>query len=74
MELDLTDDRKKFIAIAGGIALLAGMGGVLIGHLSTYGDEARDVFYVVDEAGGPLAPERAEALRAAVAATLDRAD
>ena len=32
MELDLTDDRKKFIAIAGGIALLAGIGGVLIGR------------------------------------------
>ena len=32
MELDLTDDRKKFIAIAGGIALLAGVGGLLIGR------------------------------------------
>lgn len=32
MELDLTDERKKFIAIAGGLALLAGVGGLLIGR------------------------------------------
>lgn len=32
MELDLTYERKKFIAIAGGLALLAGVGGLLIGR------------------------------------------
>lgn len=32
MELDLTDDRKKLVAIAGGIALLTGVGGILIGR------------------------------------------
>lgn len=39
-------------------------------HLSTYGDEARDVFYVVDADGGPLRPDAAEALRAGVDAAL----
>ena len=32
MELDLTDERKKLFAIAGGVALLAGVGGLLIGR------------------------------------------
>ena len=32
MDLNPTDDRKKLIAIAGGIALLAGVGGILIGR------------------------------------------
>ncbi len=32
MDLNPTDDRKKLIAIVGGIALLAGVGGVLIGR------------------------------------------
>lgn len=32
MDLNPTDDRKKLMAIAGGIALLAGVGGVLIGR------------------------------------------
>lgn len=35
-------------------------------HLSTYGDEVRDVFYVVDEAGDALDDEAAERVRAAV--------
>ena len=35
-------------------------------HLSTYGDEARDVFYVVDAAGDPLSGARAQELRATV--------
>ena len=39
-------------------------------HLSTYGPEARDVFYVVDAEGQPLAPEIAGQLRDAVAAAL----
>jgi [protein-PII] uridylyltransferase len=39
-------------------------------HLSTYGAEARDVFYVVDAHGKPLADPEAEEMRAAVAAAL----
>jgi [protein-PII] uridylyltransferase len=37
-------------------------------HLSTYGAEARDVFYVVDSDARPLGDEAAERLRVAVAA------
>ncbi|OYW46381.1 MAG: efflux transporter periplasmic adaptor subunit [Sphingomonadales bacterium 32-68-7] len=32
MDLDRTDDRRKLFAVAGGIALLAGVGGLLIGR------------------------------------------
>ncbi len=39
-------------------------------HLSTYGAEARDVFYVVDADGQPLAQADAEELRAAVTVAL----
>ncbi|TXL61151.1 [protein-PII] uridylyltransferase [Aeromicrobium terrae] len=39
-------------------------------HLSTYGAEARDVFYVVDADARPLDETAAEQLRAAVAAAL----
>lgn len=39
-------------------------------HLSTYGDQARDVFYVVGARGAPLEPAAAERLRAAVEAAL----
>ncbi|MGZ8690250.1 MAG: [protein-PII] uridylyltransferase [Aeromicrobium sp.] len=39
-------------------------------HLSTYGPEARDVFYVVDAKGHPLDPDSAAHLRDAVAAAL----
>ena len=39
-------------------------------HLSTYGAEARDVFYVVDADGQPLADDPAEQLRAAVTTAL----
>lgn len=39
-------------------------------HMSTYGDEVRDVFYVVDDAGERLDRPAAEALRAALAAAL----
>jgi [protein-PII] uridylyltransferase len=39
-------------------------------HLSTYGAEARDVFYVVDAEGRPLETEAAERLRAAVESAL----
>jgi [protein-PII] uridylyltransferase len=39
-------------------------------HLSTYGAEARDVFYVVDADGQPLADDAADRLRDAVAAAL----
>ncbi|MEO6472392.1 MAG: ACT domain-containing protein, partial [Aeromicrobium sp.] len=39
-------------------------------HLSTYGPEARDVFYVVDAKGQPLAPSEAEGLAERVAAAL----
>jgi [protein-PII] uridylyltransferase len=39
-------------------------------HLSTYGAEARDVFYVVDTDGQPLSEDAAETLRAAVSAAL----
>lgn len=39
-------------------------------HLSTYGDEARDVFYVVDAEGEPLDAEHAASLREAVDAAL----
>lgn len=39
-------------------------------HMSTYGDEVRDVFYVVDRAGLPLGGDTAERLRAALAAAL----
>lgn len=39
-------------------------------HLSTYGAEARDVFYVVDAGGSPLASPAAATLRDAVAASL----
>lgn len=35
-------------------------------HLSTYGDEARDVFYVVDATGDPLSGPAAQELRATV--------
>lgn len=41
MDLNPTDDRKKFIALVGGIALLAGVGGVLIGR-STDGPAATE--------------------------------
>jgi len=39
-------------------------------HLSTYGPEARDVFYVVDGEGQPLTPAHAQRLRDAVATAL----
>lgn len=39
-------------------------------HLSTYGPEARDVFYVVDADGNALDDEAAESLRQAVQAVL----
>jgi [protein-PII] uridylyltransferase len=39
-------------------------------HLSTYGAEARDVFYVVDTEGRPLENEAAERLRVAVTGVL----
>jgi [protein-PII] uridylyltransferase len=39
-------------------------------HMSTYGDEVRDVFYVVDGDGNRLDDSTAESLRAAVAAAL----
>lgn len=39
-------------------------------HNTTYGDEARDVFYVVDGAGLPLAMDLAEQLRDAVYSAL----
>lgn len=39
-------------------------------HLSTYGPEARDVFYVVDQNGNPLRREEAEKLTDAVASAL----
>ncbi len=39
-------------------------------HLSTYGAEARDVFYVVDAEGVPLADDLADQLRDAVADAL----
>jgi [protein-PII] uridylyltransferase len=39
-------------------------------HMSTYGDEVRDVFYVVDADGRRLDDVTAEALRAAVATAL----
>ncbi|MGI9084283.1 MAG: [protein-PII] uridylyltransferase [Aeromicrobium sp.] len=39
-------------------------------HLSTYGAEARDVFYVVDLDGHPLADDAAEQLRALVTVAL----
>lgn len=39
-------------------------------HLSTYGDEARDVFYVVDDQGHPLADEVTRRLHEAVDAAL----
>ena len=39
-------------------------------HLSTYGGEARDVFYVVDADGQPLSDDVAERLRDAVTAAL----
>jgi [protein-PII] uridylyltransferase len=41
-------------------------------HLSTYGAEARDVFYVVDAAGSPLTGEDADRMRAAVESALTR--
>ena len=36
--------------------------GIRSAHLSTFGPQARDVFYVVDGAGGPLSAERTDAL------------
>ncbi|MCL3818807.1 [protein-PII] uridylyltransferase [Aeromicrobium wangtongii] len=39
-------------------------------HMSTYGDEVRDVFYVVDAAGGRLSDATAESLCSAVASDL----
>ena len=39
-------------------------------HTDTYGDEARDVFYIVDRSGEPLTAADAESLRARVAAAL----
>lgn len=39
-------------------------------HMSTYGDEVRDVFYVVDSHGHRLDEATAESLRAAVATSL----
>lgn len=39
-------------------------------HMSTYGGEARDVFYVVDSAGGPLDDAAAAGLRASLVAVL----
>ena len=39
-------------------------------HLSTYGPEARDVFYVVGPDGGPVAPELLESLKQDVARVL----
>jgi [protein-PII] uridylyltransferase len=39
-------------------------------HLSTYGAEARDVFYVVDAEGQPLVDDVAEQLREAVTTAL----
>ena len=39
-------------------------------HLSTYGAEARDVFYVVDASGEPLDDGDAERMRTAVESSL----
>ncbi len=39
-------------------------------HLSTYGPEARDVFYVVDGGGNPLDSETAENVRLALKTAL----
>ncbi|HZK37144.1 MAG TPA: [protein-PII] uridylyltransferase [Aeromicrobium sp.] len=39
-------------------------------HLSTYGPEARDVFYVVGPGGGPVAPDILEGLKDSVAGVL----
>jgi len=44
--------------------------GIRSAHLSTYGNEARDTFYVVDAAGGPLPAQAAQTLAGSVAAAL----
>jgi [protein-PII] uridylyltransferase len=51
-------------------AIAAAGGSIRSAHLSTYGDEARDVFYVVDEDGAPLDDAAARRLREAVDAAL----
>ncbi|EFQ83138.1 putative protein-P-II uridylyltransferase [Aeromicrobium marinum DSM 15272] len=50
---------------------IAGLGhSIRSAHISTYGSEARDVFYVVDETGHELGPGPAEDLRAAIEVAL----
>lgn len=53
-------------------AIASGGHSIRSAHLSTYGAEARDVFYVVDAAGGPLERDEAERMRAAVEDALTR--
>ena len=52
-------------------AMIAGLGhSIRSAHLSTYGAEARDVFYVVDASGEPLNDGDAEQMRTAVESAL----
>lgn len=51
-------------------ALAAEGASIRSAHLSTYGPEARDVFYVVDSAGQPLDAAAAQGVTAKVAAAL----
>ncbi|MEH3034669.1 MAG: [protein-PII] uridylyltransferase [Aeromicrobium erythreum] len=68
LEVRARDRRGLVWTVASAIADLGHS--IRSAHLSTYGDEARDVFYVVDDDGHPLDDAAAEQVRAAVAAAL----
>lgn len=64
LEVRARDRRGLVWTVANAIAELGHS--IRSAHLSTYGDEARDVFYVVDDEGHPLADDAAERVRGAV--------
>lgn len=62
-------DRRGLIYLVARAITGAG-GSIRSAHVSTYGPEVRDVFYVVGPDGRPLASDAAEGVRAAVAGAL----
>lgn len=62
-------DRRALLWVVCHTIIAAGFS-IRSAHTNTYGDEARDVFYVVDRSGECLTADAAETLRARVAAAL----
>ncbi|TSD65458.1 [protein-PII] uridylyltransferase [Aeromicrobium piscarium] len=68
LEVRATDRRALLWVVCR--AITAAGYGIRSAHTDTYGDEARDVFYVVDRSSRPLTAEAAESLRTRVTAAL----